>query len=67
MRDIEEVVAKQFLFASTISFLLYALILPKVGVVDAVTSFPYPPSSILLIITTVSFYSSKKGNSAPDK
>ena len=42
MRDIEEVVAKQFLFASTISFLLYALILRKVGVVDAVTSFPYP-------------------------
>jgi len=67
MRDAEEVIAKRFLFASGISFLLNALMILKVGVVDAVTSFPFPPFIILLILATVSFYFSKKEHSGSDK
>ena len=60
MRDAEEVIAKRFLFASGISFLLNALILLKVGVIDPVTTFPFPPFILLLILSSASFYFSKK-------
>ena len=60
MRDAEEVIAKRFLFASGISFLLNALILLKVGVIEPVTTFPFPPFIILLILASASFYFSKK-------
>ena len=63
MRDAEEAIAKRILFASGISFLLNALILPKVGVVDAVTSFPFPPFILLVILAAASFYFSKKESS----
>ena len=65
MRDAEEVIAKRFLFASGISFLLNALILLKVGVIDAVTTFPFPPFILLVILSSVSFYFSKKEYSEP--
>ena len=65
MRDAEEVIAKRCLFASGISFLLNALILLKVGVIDAVTTFPFPPFILLLILSSVSFYFSKKEYSEP--
>ncbi len=65
MRDAEEVIAKRFLFASGISFLLNALILLKVGVIDPVTTFPFPPFIILVILSSVSFYFSKKEYSEP--
>ena len=65
MRDAEEVIAKRFLFASGISFLLNALILLKVGVIDAVTTFPFPPFILLVILSSVSFYFSKKEYSDP--
>ena len=65
MRDAEEVIAKRFLFASGISFLLNALILLKVGVIDPVTTFPFPPFILLLILSSVSFYFSKKEYSDP--
>ena len=65
MRDAEEVIAKRFLFASGISFLLNALILLKVGVIDPVTTFPFPPFILLVILSSVSFYFSKKEYSEP--
>lgn len=65
MRDAEEAIAKRFLFASGISFLLNALILLKVGVIDAVTTFPFPPFILLVILSSVSFYFSKKEFSEP--
>ena len=67
MRDAEEAIAKRFLFASGISFLLNALMILKVGVVDAVTSFPFPPFILLVILATVSFYFSKKEHSGSDQ
>ena len=67
MRDAEEAIAKRILFASGISFLLNALILLKVGVVDAVTSFPFPPFILLVILATASFYFSKKESSNIDQ
>ena len=67
MRDAEAAIAKRFLFASGISFLLNALMILKVGVVDSVTSFPFPPFILLLILATVSFYFSKKEHSVPGK
>ena len=66
MRDAEEAIAKRFLLASGISFLLNALVLLKVGAIDAVTSFPFPPFILLVILTIVSFYFSKKGSSDSD-
>ena len=65
MRDAEEVIAKRFFFSLWISFLLNALILLKVGVIDAVTTFPFPPFIILVILSSVSFYFSKKEYSEP--
>ena len=67
MRDAEEAIAKRFLFASGISFLLNALVLLKVGVVDTVTSFPFPPFILLVILATASFYFSKKEYSDSDQ
>lgn len=67
MRDAEAVIAKRFLFASGISFLLNALMLLKVGVIDSVTSFPFPPFILLLILATASFYFSKKEHYSPGK
>ena len=63
MRDAEEVIANRFLFIAGISFLLNALILAKVGVVDPVTAFHFPPFIILVILSVVSFYFSKKESS----
>ena len=60
IRDAEEVIAKRFLFASGIIFLLNALILLKVGVIEPFTTFPFPPFIILLILASASFYFSKK-------
>jgi len=67
MRDAEEAIAKRFLFAIGISLLLNALLIFKVGVVDAVTSFPFPPFMLLLILATASFYFSKKEYSYSDQ
>ena len=49
------------------AFSMNALMILKVGVVDAVTTFPFPPFILLLILATVSFYFSKKGHSGPDQ
>ena len=66
MRDAEEAIAKRFLFASGICFLLNALMLIKVGVIDGVTSFPFPPFILLVFLATASFYFSKKESSDSD-
>ena len=46
---------------------LNAPVLLKVGVVDAVTSFPFPPFILLVILATASFYFSKKESSNTDQ
>ena len=60
MRDAEEEIAKRFLFASGICFLLNALMLIKVSVIDGVTTFPFPPFVLLVILSGTTFYVSKK-------
>ena len=60
MTDAEEAIAKRFLFASGICFLLNALMLIKVGVIDGFTSFSFPPFILLFFLVTASFYFSIK-------
>ena len=63
MRDEEEAIAKRFLFASWICYLLNALMLIKVSVIDGVTTFPFPPFVLLVLLSVIAFYTSIKESS----
>ena len=62
MRDVEQVIASRFLFATSLAFSLNALVLIKASIIDGVTGLPYPPFIILVIFAIASFYVSKKAS-----
>ena len=60
MRDAEELIAKKFLFGSSLCFLLNALIVIKISLVDNVTEFPYVPFAFLFSLSIYAFINSRR-------
>ena len=59
MKDVKELTARKFLFGSGLSFLINALIVIKISLIDGVTGFPYIPFIFLLSLSIFAFISSK--------
>jgi len=60
MRDVGELTARRFLFGSGLCFLINALIVVKISLIDNVTEFPYIPFAFLFSLSIYAFINSRK-------